>query len=803
MNDQPIELLDDFVAAYRFQLTPTDDFDAAARLVPYFASLGVSHLYLSPIAEAEPGSIHGYDIVDPNVVRNELGGIEAFDRLCAELTRHGIGIVLDIVPNHLSIATPELNPWFWHVLRNGRSSPYGEAFDIDWEAADGAVVLPVLSGPLDDEVAAMHVVEGRDGPILVLDSGLRLPVSDRPHEPGRAALLALLEAQPYRLVAWQSDERNQRRFFEIDSLAGVAVEHPEIRRERHRLLARLLERHPALLAGVRVDHVDGLADPDDYLTWLRRLIGPHRLLLVEKILIGSERLPERWPVDGTTGYEFARLVDQLLVDPEGLVEMRAVWTELTGDDVAYHDTERASVEEVLRDRLHPEVQRLHRLVDDVPELAGPEGIDAIVALATHLDRYRTYLPHGGPADVALIMEAARRAGSGSDAGVDAVGTLAGLLTRPGSESHRRAQTLFQQLTGPALAKGAEDRALYRHLPLAALNEVGGDPGTGGADPDDFHRWAADAATNHPCGLLTTSTHDTKRSGDVRARLLALSHHRDLWRSFATSWVPLLDIDPADALLLLQSVVGAWPIDEGRLGDYLTKALREAALRSSWIEPDTDYETAVVASATALLADPAFTDEVDRLVAVLAPRADTNSLVHALLRFTAPGFGDLYRGTEIQDLSLVDPDNRRPVDWEALILAVADSDPLDVVTARASSVDLAKLALIRRTLACRSARPLTNDYEPLPTTDDRILAFRRGHLVVVVDLDGRSHTVGAGSPTNPAPATVTLPNGAWWSVLRAGGSLHEGEVGLDQVLDGGLSLDLLTDLPPGSPSPDIG
>ncbi len=770
-----------FVAAYRFQLTPDDDFDVAARLVPYLRALGVSHLYVSPIAEAEHGSRHGYDITDPTKVRDELGGAAALDRLCAELERHDLGLIIDIVPNHLSIATPEHNPWFWDVLRFGTASEHAAAFDIDWDGADGNVVLPVLTQPLVDEIPHIAADVGPDGPIIVLSTGMRLPISEPIDAMTADEIEALLVRQPYRLVRWQSTTRNQRRFFEIDSLAGVAVEDETVRRDRHALLAALLDRWPDVIDGVRVDHVDGLAHPDEYLRWLRHFVGDQRLVLIEKILVPDEELPDRWPVDGTTGYEFARLVDRLLTDDDSLERMRSIWADATGERGPYEAIERLAIEEVLADRLRPEVERIHRLIADDEDLAGERGEQAIVALITSTGRYRTYLPYGGAADVAVIRDAAVRAGQrhpGIDRSID---RLADTLTAPATEIERDAQTLFQQLTGPALAKGGEDRALYRHLPVAALNEVGGDPDSAAAGPTEFHRWGKATATSHPRTLLTTSTHDTKRSGDVRARLLALAKQPTAWQSLVATWLPRFDLHPADTLLLLQSTIGAWPITEERLGDYLIKAFREAAVRSSWIEPDADYETTVTDEVARALADRSFVSDIDDIVALIEPTASFHTLTQTLLRLTAPGFGDLYRGDEIRNLSLVDPDNRRPLDWNRLATMSASADELDLSSALEISLDLAKLVLIKRTLACRRSAGDALDYEPVAPDHAHLLAFRRGDLLVVVDL---------GTHASAPSGTIALPEGEWMQVLTSDPQPKSGSTDTGQILDRRLRLALL-------------
>ena len=596
----------------------------------------------------------------------------------------------------------------------------------------GQLLLPVLDGTLDDAVDNSTVEDGDDGPTIVLAGGFRLPLRGLDPSapiPKRAELAGLLSRQAYRLVDWRTRDRNHRRFFEIDTLAGVSVEDPLVRRRRHALLVRLLDRYPELLAGVRVDHVDGLADPDEYLTWLRELIGPQRLLLVEKIVIDDESLPRRWPVDGTTGYEFSRLVDQLLLDPDGAAALHQVWMTATGSGETYASVEHRSIEEVLRDRLRPEVDRIHRLVDDVEPLQGQDGVETIIALATAMDRYRTYLPHGGRNDIELLEAAGSRA-SDRSGGRYPVARLVAMLTTPDSERHEQAQTLFQQLTGPALAKGAEDRALYRHHPIAALNEVGGDPDADAAPASEFHAWAERSAQRSPRQLLTTSTHDTKRSGDLRARVLALTHHASAWRSFHQRWAASSTLHPADLHLLLQTVVGAWPIDRKRLSDYLVKALREGAERSSWIEPDHAYEQAVSDEGVRLLGDTRFVEDLEQLVAVIEPRAVTNSLIQTTLRLTAPGFGDLYRGSEVFDRSLVDPDNRRPVDWERLAAALDTATHLDVPSALDHSPDMAKLALIVRLLEARRTHTDACLYARLEvrTADpERVIAFRARSL----------------------------------------------------------------------------
>ena len=778
--------------AYRFQFTPDDDFEVAAGIVPYLKSIGVSHLYLSPIGEAEPGSRHGYDIVDPSRIRTELGGRDGFAELIRALEHHDIGWILDIVPNHLSSATPEANPWFWDVLRDGQESVHARSFDIDWTAGQGKVLMPVLDRPFQEALSSggITVVTGVDGnPALQVPSGLRLPLR-LDCEPASTSLRELIAEQHYRLAPWRSTHRNVRRFFEIDSLVAVAVENPEVRDRRHELLLRLLDDYPSI-SGVRVDHVDGLADPDGYLNWLRERIGPDRLLLVEKILLGAEQLPSRWPVDGTTGYEFARLVDRLLLNENGFGTVVTHYVELTDDRREYEAIEAHAIDQVVRDRLAPDVARVARRVSVYPALEGDRGVEAVVHLAGAFRRYRTYLPAGGGPDLRVLSDASKRAALGrSNREVESIEVLAAVLAAPTSEEERKALALFQQLTGPALAKGIEDRAVYRYLPLAALNEVGGSATGPPASAAEFHQWATTAAEHAPRAMLTTSTHDTKRSGDLRARLLTLSDRPDLWRSFCDRWIDFgadrLAVHRIDRYLVLQHAVGAWPMSVNRLVEYARKALREAAERSSWVQVDEAYEAAVEDLIGSLLADDDFCRSVERFVQHLAPASLARSLTQVLLRLTSPGFGDLYRGDEVLDLALVDPDNRRHIGWGALADLAVRARSVDVAQAIEVSPSLAKMSLTIRTLRARSEAVQGSDYEPLDLSglppDGDALAFRRGDLVVVVVhrvLENRWHNV-----------ELVLPPGEWIDVLVDRREPLSGTVSLDQIVDTQLPLRLL-------------
>jgi (1->4)-alpha-D-glucan 1-alpha-D-glucosylmutase len=715
------------IATYRVQLTPSFGFDAAAAVVPDVARLGASHLYLSPVAEAVEGSTHGYDVVDPARVRTELGGPEGLRRLAVTARDHDVGLVIDIVPNHVSTAVPQRNGWWWALLRDGRDGPTAELFDVDWEPTGGRVVLPVLGGPLADVIAAGEL--RRDGD--------RLCYHDRafPLRPGTddVDVARLAEQQRYLLQNWREPRRNVRRFFTIDDLVAIRPEVPEVAEAVHATTAALVA--DGLLDGVRVDHVDGLADPPAYLRDLRSVVGDDSWLLVEKILVGDERLPDDWAADGTTGYEWITLVDHVFTHPAGEEVMTASWRTHTGDPLDYHEHEIAGVRDVLDGALRPDLERVARTaareldergrgVDDPTALEAP-----LVALTTHLGRYRTYLTATDAHDAALVRTVASRAADDLDGrGRQVLDALLEVIL-DGTETTRR----WQQLTGPALAKGGEDRALYRYLRLAAHNEVGGDPGSWSRPVEAFHDHNRLVAATRPSTLLAASTHDTKRSEDVRARLLVLTEMPELWASTTAAWRAVasgaVDVGAIGGPLLLlafQTAVGAWPIDRERLGAYLVKASREAGARTTWADPFAHHERRLAALA-AVLTDGELAAPVGELVTEIASAGNDVSLAQLVLRLTAPGVPDLYQGSETWLRTLVDPDNRSPLDAAGLRLAIEGAETDGAVWA----AEAPKTALIARTLAARRRNAANYGpgarYEALPATGryaDHVVAFVR-------------------------------------------------------------------------------
>ncbi|MCU1603506.1 MAG: treY, partial [Frankiales bacterium] len=609
-------------STYRLQLTPQFGFDAAAAVVPYLARLGITHVYCSPWLASASGSQHGYDVVDHSSVDPELGGAEGLARLHAACREHGLGIVLDIVPNHMTIAAPEdRNAAWWSVLRDGPASPYKDWFDIDWSQR---VLVPVLGGPLADVLDDL-VVEGEV---------VRYFEHVFPLAPGTLVegdLLATLDAQHYRLADWRTatEESTHRRFFDVTTLAGLRVEDPAVFEATHALV--LQQVRDGVVQGLRVDHPDGLADPAGYFARLREESGVWTV--AEKILEPGESLP-RWAVDGTTGYDALNLVTGLFVDPAGEQPLTSLWQSLTGDDSSWEEVVDASKRQVLHKVLAAEVDRLVDLAKPLCDAAHLDitrrGLrEALVEVLVAFDVYRAYLP-GGESTVQWACEAAS---ARLPARSREIAALGGLLLQDGELSTR-----FQQTCGPVMAKGVEDTALYRYLPLLALNEVGGAPADWGTSIEDFHEHCRRSLRDWPLTMTTLSTHDTKRSEDVRARLVLLSQHPGAWGEAVTQWTAWLPrrLDAPTEQLVWQSLVGAWPIDADRLVAYVAKATHEAKARTSWLDPDTTYDAAAEAYVRALLADEHLMTDVGAFVARLDGAWRSTVLAQMLVQLTMPG-----------------------------------------------------------------------------------------------------------------------------------------------------------------------
>jgi (1->4)-alpha-D-glucan 1-alpha-D-glucosylmutase len=866
------------IATYRIQLRPDFGFDRAAELVPYLAEFGISHLYLSPYLQAAAGSEHGYDVVDPTRLNEELGGAPAHERLCRALQEAGLGQVVDLVPNHMAIAGRQ-NPWWWDVLENGPSSRYATFFDVDWDASEerwpNKVLLPVLGDhygrilergelrlscdgglfvlhyhehlfPLDPSSLAGflgRVAEscGSEELAFLARSHARLPrptvtarqaVELRHRDKGTLAALlarlwreepatwravteeverlngdpdgldALLEQQNYRLAFWRTASRDldYRRFFDIQQLAGLRVEEMEVFRATHDLVIGLVEK--GLVQGMRIDHPDGLRDPGDYFRRLRRAC-PEAWIVAEKILEPGEELPPDWPIAGTTGYDFLNRVGGLFVDPRGEEPMSRIYRDFLGEEGGPDATARGCKRQVLSDLLGSELNRLTSLFVAVCErhrrhrdYTSYDLNEALCETAACFPVYRTYFSPAAEevreeqkAALDLAVEWAREARHDLDPELFAFLREILLLRIPG-ELEQELAMRFQQLTGPAMAKGVEDTLFYRANRLIPLNEVGGDPGTFGVDPEAFHRACTRALARHPRGMLASTTHDTKRSEDVRARLALLSEMPGRWEEAVRRWAAMNERhrrsnapDRNTEYLLYQTLAGAWPIDGERAWTYLEKAVREAKVHTSWTERDGDYEEDLRLFVAAVMGDREFLADLEGFVAGLLQPGRINSLAQTLLKLTAPGVPDLYQGTELWTLSLVDPDNRRPVDFarrRELLAAAAAGPP--AAWLEGMETGLPKLALIRRALDLRRRRPELfgpeGAYRPLPTRGAKarhLVAFTRGERAVAL-----APRLVLGLAGEWGETVVDLPRGRWRD-LFTGAGVAGGEVPVGELL----------------------
>jgi (1->4)-alpha-D-glucan 1-alpha-D-glucosylmutase len=742
-------------ATYRLQLQPEFPFAAAAAAVPYLASLGVSHLHLSPVLESVPGSTHGYDVVDHARVRGELGGEDGLRALARTAREHGLGLVVDIVPNHMAMA-PRHNHALWEVLREGPKSPYARWFDIDWEAQGGQLLLPVLGGPVGAEMEHLKV----DGDVLRYYDNvfpLRAGTAELP-------LPQLLDAQWYRPAWWRlaRTELNYRRFFSISELIGVRVEDPEVFDATHGKILQLLRE--GVLDGLRVDHPDGLADPDGYLQRLHEATGG-RWTVVEKILADGEHLPASWPVAGTTGYDALRHVDGLFTDPAGAGELLGQYRRFAAPQTDrgghWEATVRRAAYKVLTHELATETDRLTRVASHVcatspdPALRDRAPWALRTALREFLVRMEVYRPYtSGDTAAVVTEEAAAEARQAfvvpEEAGaVDVVRDL--LLGRYGDGPEQvEFRTRFAQTASALRAKSVEDTAFYRYVPLLSATEVGGNPGSPAVAPEDFHAYCARVQRDWPAAGTVLSTHDTKRSADVRAALAVLTEVPERWADVLAEVTRTGDGVP-DAQLAWaawQTVFGLGPADARRVQEALLKHVREAGLYTSWTEQEPPYEEAVAAF---VAAGPcgAPGEHVAALRAALEPHIRANVLGAALLHLTMPGVPDLYQGTEAEYLALVDPDNRRPVPFPP-------PEPGD------------KGALTATALRLRARRPEvfgdTATYAPLAAEGlaaAHCVAFARSGSVVtaVTRLSSRLAEAGGWRDT-----LLPLPPGRWADVL---------------------------------------
>jgi len=817
-------------ATYRLQLNADFGFDDAAALADYFAALGVSHVYLSPILQASPGSTHGYDVVNPERLSIALGGDAGYDRMTNALDERGIGQLLDIVPNHMAIG-PE-NPWWWDVLENGPSSYYAGYFDVEWSVPEerlrDKVLLPILGDHSGRVIEAGEIRLAREAAGFLLryhehafpaaprslaellaraaaraanaelaflaeaHAALPLPTTRTPEDQDRRhrdkqvlqrllakllldepelgtaidteiealnadpdALDEFLGRQNYRLAYWRAAARDlgYRRFFDVSTLVGTSVENPRVFAATHGLIRRLVER--GSVQGLRVDHIDGLRAPLDYLNRLRSL-AKDCWILVEKILEPGEALREDWPIDGTTGYDFLNQLNGLFIDAAALPELRRFYAEFSGETREYSDLARETKRQALSSLLGSDLNRLTALFLAVCEknrrfrdYSRHEVHEVLRETLTAFPVYRTYVePARGKltdddrAAIRTAVEGAKAARPDLDAALfdfaEQILTL-GVTGEAESELVLR----FQQTSGPIMAKGVEDTAFYAYLPFVALNEVGGAPDHL-VEPGEFHAACAERQARYPRALLATSTHDTKRSEDVRARLAVLSELPEQWREAVQRWSAQNERHRTGEwpsrnaeYLLYQSLVGAFPLDVERAKAYLEKAAREEKQHTSWTATNADYESALSSFVERVLSDRDFLVDLERFTTPLIAPGRVNSLSQTLIKLTAPGVPDLYQGSELWDLSLVDPDNRRPVDYEVRKRLLAECPPLTPEAALARSDEgLPKLWLIERVLRLRRQAPELFDgaHEPVAAHGpfaEHVVSFQRGGGLVAV------------------------------------------------------------------------
>jgi (1->4)-alpha-D-glucan 1-alpha-D-glucosylmutase len=773
-------------------------------IAPYLRELGVSHVYLSPLLQARTGSTHGYDVVDHRAFNAELGGVAGYERMCAALEAEGLGQIVDIVPNHTAVGGRE-NALWWDVLKHGRGSRYASFFDIDWDAPPdelrGKVLVPILGGPLEDVLARNEIRLDETGrkPLL------RYFEHELPVAPGslgsteRRDVATLLAGQNYLLADWHraASELNYRRFFDINDLAALRVDEPGVFEATHELVLSLVA--AGHLQGLRVDHIDGLSDPRGYLERLR-LSAEDAYVVVEKILEPGEAVPEGWPVEGTTGYDFLNVALAALVDPDAEESFTSTYRDLTGETTDLAELTRSKKLLVMRSIMDADIARLVRCFLQVVEDLGGEKAPypaarlALEETIASLPVYRTYVAPGGTAsgaDRTVIEDALRlarqRTGPEQDVVLD---RLEGLFLGTTRGAAGAFVARFQQTTGPVMAKGVEDTLFYNYNRFVALNEVGGDPGRFGRDPGDIHREGLEAASRRPSSMVTLATHDTKRGEDMRARLAVLTEVPDAWAAAVRRWSGMAERHRSGDLpdrnveyLWWQTLVGAWPLDEDRALEYISKAAREAKRYTSWLAPDTGYEKGLEGFIKGVLGDRAIAADVSDFTRPLIDPGRINSLAQTLLKLTWPGVPDTYQGTEVWDLSLVDPDNRRPVDFELrrkLLAEVSGMTPEDAWARRAEGVP--KLYLAHRALGLRATRPeafaATSPYEPLEVEGPGapgVLGFCRGEEVAAIlpRLPVRYGSAREGT-------FVRLPPGRWRDEL-AGVDIEGGAVPVGDLL----------------------
>jgi (1->4)-alpha-D-glucan 1-alpha-D-glucosylmutase len=868
-------------STYRLQLHKKFTFDDAAAIAGYLRDLGITHVYTSPYLQAAPGSTHGYDVVDHRRVNQELGGAEAHQRFCERLAELGLGHILDIVPNHMSLGRD--NHYWWDVLENGTSSRYASFFDIDWQPQEerlrDKVLVPILADQYGRVLQAggIKVVRksnffqveaaGQEFPASPLSlpailvraadyaksdtlnflaaSYARLPLPefwdrrlilmrhrdktvlnsllarvcaeennlceaiDRSIAELNENLDALddfLNQQSYRLAYWKTavQQLGYRRFFDVNTLIGLRIEREHVFEETHALIFEWLA--SGMVDGLRIDHPDGLRDPLEYFRRLRQA-APNTWIIAEKILEPDEFLREDWPIEGTSGYDFLNVALALLVEPKGLAELGRIYADFTGRSTDFAAIAHEKKRDVAQEALGSDVNRLASLFVNICEsnrnqrdYTRADIRRSLREVAACFQVYRTYVVPAREeiteidrATIAAATEYAKQTRQDIDGGLfDFLRDVLSMTVSGKLESEFVAR--FQQFTSPVMAKGVEDTAFYCYNRLTALNEVGSNPARDGLSVQQFHDYCTKMQATHPATMTTLSTHDTKRSDDVRARLAVLSEVPETFAAAIERWSEHTRqyraeiIDAGTEYFYYQTLIGAWPITIDRMQAYMEKAMREAKEQTSWVANNKPYEDALRSFVERTMTDESFLAELAEFVDGIKYAGWSNSLAQTLLKYTAPGVPDLYQGSELWDLSLVDPDNRRPVDYALRRQLLQQMQQLPVAQITVAQImarieeGLPKLWTIHRTLHLRRAHPewfdATAPYTPLHVTGSRrhsALAFSRGGRVVTVV--PRFHLARTGGW---ADTTLKLPRGRWTNWLTAAG-YESGPVAMADLL----------------------
>jgi (1->4)-alpha-D-glucan 1-alpha-D-glucosylmutase len=800
-------------ATYRFQFNEHFRLTDALACVPYLHELGVSHLYSSPLFKAAPHSVHGYDVCDFSQINPEIGTEADLEKLANALRERKMGLILDIVPNHMGIVSLE-NLWWQDVLKNGRTSQFANHFDINWESSDeklrGKILVPILGDDYEKVFERGELkIEKQNGEFVLsyFESKFPLAPNSIPQNcsieqlnSNRAALDELIQKQNYLLAFWRDGDLrlNYRRFFAVSTLAAIRVEDEKVFNDVHALFRKWIER--GWLDGLRVDHPDGLRDPENYLRRLR-VLAPDLWIVVEKILQPHEQLPETWPVQGTTGYDFLNQVNGLFIQSENEKSLTNFYCEFTGEPTDSGKIVQDKKRLVLKTLFVTEINRLVEILAQIvakysPHQKFPHGQlrEALIEFTASFPVYRTYVRAAenfvGANDFHFIKQAAAKA---KELRVDLppepfdfLSSLLLLLFHGGLENEFVAR--FQQLTSPVMAKGIEDTAFFYLNRFASINEVGGDPGKFGVSTEAFHDFCGELQTRWPHSMLCTSTHDTKKSEDVRARMNLISEIPNEWRETVLRWSKMNERqrknnfpDRNMEYLFYQTLVGAWPISPERILAFMEKASCEAKQHTDWNNRNFEYDNALKNFVTAALAGENFIGDLEKFISALTEAAQINSLAQTLIKLTAPGVPDIYQGNELWDFSLVDPDNRRLVDFESRKKLFAEAKKLSVEEIwKRRDEGLPKLWLIQKILNSRAQIHdfSTLDYKPIFARGGKaghIVAFLRGEKIAAI-----VQRFSLRLRKNWADTTLELPVGIWRNEFT--GEFFEGILRLEQFFE---------------------